>query len=278
MKIILSELSVWWFRASCLIMGGAILIITSALSGNRIRLKKEEFRPIIVCGVFSILGWMIFSAYGVSLMPAGRASIIAFTMPLWASILAAWFLGETVTPAKILGLSLGIAGLITLIGQDIYLAGTAQVGAFYMLLAAISWAIGTILIKRGSWNISILSNVGWQLVFCSIPVTIIAILFEPIPDLETLSTKAWLALLYIYLFPMTFCQWAYFKTITLLPASVAAIGTLLVPVIGVYSSHFILGESVGFAEILALLLIISALALVMLLPNFGSNQKKTDPI
>jgi drug/metabolite transporter (DMT)-like permease len=255
-------------------MGGTILILISGISGNRVRLKKDEYRPIIICGVFAILGWMIFSAYGVSLMPAGRASIIAFTMPLWASILAAWFLGESVTPAKIIGLSLGITGLIILIGQDIYLLGAAPIGAFYMLLAAISWAIGTILIKRGNWKISILSNVGWQLIFCSIPVTIIAILFEPVPDLETLPPKVWLALLYIYLFPMTFCQWAYFKTITLLPASVAAIGTLLVPVIGVYSSHFILGESVGYAEILALLLIIGALALVMLAPNFGSIKNE----
>jgi len=40
MKIILSEVSVWWFRALCLIAGGSILMALSALSGNRCRLQR----------------------------------------------------------------------------------------------------------------------------------------------------------------------------------------------------------------------------------------------
>ncbi len=72
-----------------------------------------------------------------------------------------------------------------------------------------------------------------------------------------------IALVYLFLFPMSFCQWAYFKTVGLLPASVAAIGTLMVPVIGVYSSHLILDENVGLSDLLALLLVLSALVLVI---------------
>lgn len=37
-------------------------------------------KPVLTCGCFAILGWMVFSAYGVSLMPAGRASNIAFSI------------------------------------------------------------------------------------------------------------------------------------------------------------------------------------------------------
>ena len=73
-------------------------------------------------------------------------------------------------------------------------------------------------------------------------------------------------MVYLFLFPMSFCQWAYFKTVGLLPASVAAIGTLMVPVIGVFSSNLILGEAVGMSELLALVLVVSSLALVLLLP------------
>ena len=106
MKIILSEMTVWWFRALCLIVGGCILLLISALSGNRWQLRTGEFRPVLICGTFAILGWMVFSAYGVSLMPAGRASIIAFTMPLWATLIAAFVLGERINSAKIAGLFL----------------------------------------------------------------------------------------------------------------------------------------------------------------------------
>jgi len=272
MKIILSEIQVWWFRALCLIVGGSILISLSALSGNRCRLQAGELKPVLICGSFAILGWMVFSAYGVSLMPAGRASIIAFTMPLWATLIAAWVLGERVSANKVLGLLLGLGGLAVLIGPDLLILQRAPLGALFMLLAAISWAIGTVLLKRIDWRLPTLSNIAWQILLSAIPVTLIALLNEPFPRLSDLSLPAIIALLYLFLFPMSFCQWAYFKTVGMLPASVAAIGTLMVPVIGVYSSHLILDERVGFSELTALLLILSALVLVLLLPALKSAR------
>jgi len=272
MKIILSELTVWWFRALCLIVGGCILMLVSALSGNRCKLRRQEIGPVLLCGSFAILGWMVFSAYGVSQMPAGRASIIAFTMPLWATLFAAYVLGERITMTKVVGLLLGLLGLGVLIGPDLLILKRAPVGAFFMLSAAISWAIGTVLLKKITWQVPTLSNIAWQLLLSSIPVTLVAAWSEPLPDLTTLSGSVVIALVYIFLFPMSFCQWAYFKTVGLLPASIAAIGTLMVPVIGVYSSYLILDEKVGIADLLALLLVLSALVLVLLIPAWKSHQ------
>jgi len=273
MKIILSEVSVWWFRSLCLMFGGSFLMLISALSGNRCRLYLDEVRPVLFCGSFAILGWMVFSAYGVSLMPAGRASIIAFTMPLWATIIAAWVLGERITVGKTAGLMLGLAGLGVLIGPDLLILKRAPVGALFMLLAAVSWGLGTVLLKRIAWRLPTLSNVAWQLLLSAIPVTLIAVLTEPFPDLSALSGRAIIALVYLFLFPMSFCQWAYFKTVGLLPASIAAIGTLMVPVIGVFSSYLILDERVGAGDIVALLLVLSALVLVLLVPAWTSSRR-----
>ena len=272
MKIILSELTVWWFRALCLIVGGCILMLVSLLSGNRCKLRRQEIGPVLLCGSFAILGWMVFSAYGVSQMPAGRASIIAFTMPLWATLIAAYVLGEPITLTKVAGLLLGLLGLGVLIGPDLLILKRAPVGAFFMLSAAISWAIGTVLLKKITWQLPTLSNIAWQLLLSSIPVTLVAAWSEPLPDLTTLSGSVVIALVYIFLFPMSFCQWAYFKTVGLLPASIAAIGTLMVPVIGVYSSYLILDEKVGIADLLALLLVLSALVMVLLIPAWKSHR------
>jgi drug/metabolite transporter (DMT)-like permease len=272
MKIILSEVSVWWFRALCLMFGGSFLMLISALSGNRCRLYPGEIGPVLLCGSFAIFGWMVFSAYGVSLMPAGRASIIAFTMPLWATMAAAWVLGERITAGKIAGLMLGLAGLGVLIGPDLLILKRAPIGALFMLLAAVSWALGTVLLKRIAWRLPTLSNVAWQLLLSAVPVTLIAALNEPFPDLSALSGRAVIALVYLFLFPMSFCQWAYFKTVGLLPASIAAIGTLMVPVIGVYSSYLILDERVGASDVIALLLVLAALVLVLLVPAWNNSR------
>ncbi len=271
MKIILGEMTVWWFRGSCLIAGGSILLMLSALSGNRWKIRLGEIPAVAFCSLFAILGWMVFSAYGVSKMPAGRASIIAFTMPLWATLFSALWLGERISVSKVTGLALGLAGLGFLIGPDLIVLKRAPIGAVYMLLAAISWGLGTILFKKGEWELPVISNVSWQLLFSAAPVLLIAMMTEPLPAIESFSPRVMVALAYIYLFPMSFCQWAYFKTVRLLPASVAAIGTLMVPVIGVYSSFLILDEQVGVNELIALSLILFSLVMVLLVPAWNNR-------
>jgi len=64
-------------------------------------------------------------------------------------------------------------------------------------------------------------------------------------------------------FPMIYCHWAYFTLVRIFPASIAAIGTLAIPVVGVFSSALILNETIGLNEILALILVVSALAVVL---------------
>ncbi|MEM7188675.1 MAG: EamA family transporter [Pseudomonadota bacterium] len=78
-----------------------------------------------------------------------------------------------------------------------------------------------------------------------------------------------MAILYLVTVPMVFCQWAFLKVVRIFPAAVAAIGTLAVPVVGVYSSALVLGEPVGWAEFAALVLISAALFFVLVLPSFG---------
>lgn len=264
MKIAFTELPVWWFRAGCLWFGGLGLIAIARLSGLSLRVPAVERGPLLVCALFNVVGWHLSSGYGVSLMPAGRAAIIAFTMPVWASLLGGVLLDEAITKAKLIGLALGMSGLAVLIGPDLMVLETAPLGALFMLMAAISWATGTVLIKRFHWSIPTTVLVGWQLIAGALPVSLGAVLLEAPPELSGLSNQTLIAVAYIFLFPMVFCQWAFFRTVRLFPAAIAAMGTLAIPVVGVYSSAVILGESVGWREFIALLLICGALASVLL--------------
>ena len=77
--------------------------------------------------------------------------------------------------------------------------------------------------------------------------------------------KAIVALTYTVLFPMIYCHWAYFTLVRIFPAGIAAIGTLAIPVVGVFSSTLILDEPVGISEVAALLLIVAALSIAFFL-------------
>ncbi len=266
MKLALAEIEVWPFRSLCLIAGGSALLILSRLRGRSIRVPTREIPPMLICVVFNILGWHLFSGYGVSMIEAGRASIIAFTMPVWATVFSRFVLGEALTGAKLLGLALGIAGLAVLIGPDLRSLGAAPLGAALMLGAAISWAIGTVTMKRFLWTIPVATLAGWQLLIGAVPITLGALAFGEYPDLTALSTPALVSLIYVLTVPMVFCHWAWFTVVRIFPAAIAAIGTLAIPIVGVFSSGLVLGEPIGVRELTALALVCAALAVVLVLP------------
>lgn len=273
MKTALAEIPVWWFRTFCLFGGGLSLLAISYFSGQRVRLRGREVAPLLVCAFFGILGWHLFSAYGVTLMPAGRAAIIAFTMPIWAAVLARIILGEPLTPLKLASLALGVAGLAVLIGPDLIDLREAPLGALCMLGAALTWGTGTVLFKKFDWAASTTALAGWQLSFAGAPVAIGAVVFQAPPDWPQISNEAYFSLAYVMAFPMIFCQWAYLRSVRTFPASLAAISTLGVPVVGVYSSALVLDEPVGYQEFGALVLVCMALTTVLVVPTLRRNRR-----
>ncbi len=147
MKLVLRELPPWTFRTACLLLGGLGLLLVCRLVGQPIRLPGDQLRPLLWTTLFNITGWHIFSAYGIMAMQAGRAVIIAYTMPLWSAILAVWLLGERPDWRQGVGLSLGLVGLLVLVSPDLGRLGASPVGLLCMLAPSWCWA-ADVLIKR----------------------------------------------------------------------------------------------------------------------------------
>ena len=267
MKIGLGEIPVWTFRTLCLFLGGFGVLCIAKANGLNLTIPRAELWPLLLVSLLNITGWHLCSAYGLITMDAGRAVIIGYTMPVWASILGPFILGERLTFARLIGLFLGIAGLLILIGSDIKALGSAPLGAIFMLGAAVTWAGGTVLLKYFRWTMPITVLTGWQLILGGIPVIIGAFILEPMTVLLHVSWQGALATGYVILIGNIFCFWAWVKVVNLFPAGVASIGTLAIPVIGVLSSALFLGEPVGFREIAALILVVTALSVVMVRPE-----------
>lgn len=262
-KISVSAIPPWTFRSYCLVLSGIGILILARAKGFKLKLPLHELKPLCFVALFNITGWHMFSAHGVLRMAASRAVIIGFTMPLWATILSALLLKERITSTRLTALVMGLGALALLIWPELDAVGAAPLGAVFMLGAAVSWALGTVLIKRTDWNTHTTVLTGWQLLLGSIPVVIGALVLEPGGVSLEVPTRAILALTYIIAFPMIYCHWAYFTLVRIFPASIAAISTLAIPVVGVFSSTLILNESIGVSEITALLLVVAALSIVV---------------
>ncbi|HVP79997.1 MAG TPA: DMT family transporter [Thermodesulfobacteriota bacterium] len=267
MKIGLKEIPVWTFRTLCLLLGGSGVLCLAKANGLRLVIPRSERWPLILVSLFNVTGWHLCSAYGLISMDAGRAVIIGYTMPVWASILSLFILGERLTLARLIGLLLGIAGLLILVGPDLNALGSAPLGALFMLGAAVTWAGGTVLLKYFRWTMPITVLTGWQLILGGIPVVIGAFILEPMSVLLHVSWRAALVTAYVILIGNILCFWAWIKVVNLFPASLASIGTLAIPVIGVLSSAAVLGEPVGVGEVAALILVVMALSVVLIRPK-----------
>jgi drug/metabolite transporter (DMT)-like permease len=275
LKISLSEIPPWTFRGLIAPTAAIFILLAGFLSRQKIRVPAGQWRPLIIASLFNVMIWHIFSAWGIRLLAAGQASIIAYTMPLWAVLFSILINKERPTTQRTVGLVAGLLGLGTLTIGDLGIYKIAPMGSALMLIAAVSWGLGTAIHKQVKWQMPASTLAGWQLLLGGLPITIIAILFEH--DLWpavicTISLAAIISTLLILIYPIIFCWIAWFRIVSEVPVSVSAISIMLVPVIGVYSSHLILQEPVGLREIGGLLLVCSALVLV-LLPPFQLKQE-----
>lgn len=276
LKVVLTEMGPLQFRTWCL-AGGAVGLALLALANRQsLKVPKGAWPSLVVASLCNVGLWNVCIAYGVPLLEAGRASILAFTFPVWGVIAGALIANEPLTRRRLLGVALGLAAILLLIGSDLAALGRSPVGALLMLGAAVGWALGTALMKRYPVNMPMLAYTAWQLAIPAVPVVLLALWggeggFNPF----ALSLWPMLGVAYNVFICFIFCYWAWMKLAVALPIAVSTLGTLLVPVIGLLSSAVLLGERPHLADYFALVLVLAALAVVLLPPNVFSRNAKT---
>ena len=107
-----------------------------------------------------------------------------------------------------------------------------------------------------------IAAVAWQIGLGTIPLAGAALAESP--DWGAVDLAGWLGLLYSCSVPLVLCYVTWFRALHLLPAATASIGSLLVPVIGVFAAAASLGEPLGLRQIAALGLTLAGVALAAL--------------
>ncbi len=268
MKLALAELPIFTFRALCAEAGGVLVLALAVAARQRLAVPREEWVPLLWLSLFTTTGWLYFTALGVTKIGSGRAVLIAYTMPLWSFLLGVALLNDRPTLRRWLGLVAALSGVAVMLSQDAERLLGAPLGVLAMLAAALSWAGGSVVLKKRAWRTPSLTLVGWQSVVGGVPICLAAALLDA-GELRPLSPTGWFALGYTIAVGTAFGVWAWFRCVQLLSISVASLGVLLVPVIGLSSSALLLDEPLGWPEWTALALIVCGLAAVMPLPRLG---------
>jgi len=280
LKIGVSEIAPFTFRAYTLAFSGLGLLAISVASGQSVRLPRRLWPIVIVLSVFNIAAWNGLVLFGLQHMPAGRSAILAYTMPVWAALITPFVLHERMSRRKLLGLALGAAGMLVLLGEDFTAIRGSPGGALMILAAAITWAIGTVLLRKYQPDLPPNTLSGWMMLIGWLPMVLAAPLLDPTfgHNLATLSGGAWFALIYNIVMAGTIAHWAWFTLARTLPVAVSSMSSLPVPVVGVFAGMLVLGERPGPAEWIALALVVAALVAVLWPGRSARTPASTAPL
>jgi drug/metabolite transporter (DMT)-like permease len=266
LKMGVAEIPPLTFRVLTLPFAGLGLLIVSKLSGESVRIPRQLWGKLVLLAMFNIAGWNSLVLFGVQQLPAGRSAILAFTMPIWSVLFSLALLHEPLSMRKIAGMVLGMLGMGVLLGDDIRHLERTPTAALLIVGAAVSWALGTVLLRK--WKLPVPQNTltGWMMLAGWIPIVALAPFFAPMP-LHAPSATAWFAIFYNIFLSGTLAHWAWYTLARTLPVAVSSMSSLPVPIVGVFSGMLLLGERPGPNEWIALALVVAALLAVLWAPK-----------
>jgi len=266
MKVVITEIPRLMFRGDCMVLASIGLFAIAWFSGQSLKVPAGRWRQLIALASCNIVGWNIFAIYGVSMLPSGRAAILGYTMPLWSALLSVWFLKEPLTRRRLTGLALGMSGMALLIGTELEKLGSAPVGVLLMIIAAIFWAAGLVIYKANPLPMPITSLTAWQALLGGIPMALAGHALDSV-DWDRISFWPMFGFWYNVFIGLLFCYWAWNKLVHMVPASVSSLGSLIIPVVGVFSGMIFLNEVPRWQDFAALVLVLTAIASVLLPPR-----------
>jgi drug/metabolite transporter (DMT)-like permease len=238
------EVSVWTFRAVSLTGGGLMLLAFARLRGMSLRIPREHWLAVAAAAIVYLVVWNLASTYAAILIPSGQAAILGFTMPLW-TVLVAWLLfGDRPTPRMLLAIGLAALGVVLLMVPAREAYRDAPAGFLLGLAAGLGWAVGTVILKRAAVPVPALVLTAWQLLIAAIPLSVGALWlgqgqwFLP-------SAGSLLVIAYITVVPIAIGNAAWFAIVGLLPASVAGLSSVMVPILAMVTGAIVHAEPLG---------------------------------
>ena len=238
------------------VVGGTFLIGFALLRGERLPRRFDDLRNIFVISLSITTVSSALLVFGVNRVPAGVASLMSSTMPLFTAVLSALLLGAAVSRVAGIGLGIGLAGTVILASPSLS-GDTAAIGIISLAVSALAWAFGTVYMKwRDFSRVSPVMLVGVQLAMSAVVLVPFALIVEG--TAETEWTVGLLGPVLYAAIPANAVTFALMATIVSRATPTQASATAyLIPVFGVFFGWLIRDEVLGAAEVIGGVLVVT---------------------
>lgn len=239
----------------------ASLILFAVLAILKKPLKPIHIPMTMLLGVLQTTGFTGLIIWALVEGGAGKVAVLTFTMPFWVMVMAWPMLGEKIRGMQWLAVALSLAGLCGII-EPWNFHGKLFSNAL-AISAGISWGLAVILAKKlhqRAPGMDVLSFTAWQMLFGSLPLVALAFLI-PAPPINWSHTLI-AAVLFNVILANSLGWWLWLYALHRLPAGVASMNSLLIPVIAVLAAWLQLGEVPSLYEGGGMLMIAIALTTI----------------
>lgn len=225
---------------------------------------RSERTGLFWVGELQVAGFLICSIIGLAIVPAGRAIVLAYTMPLWAIPIGLFVWPEPLGRNQLAGAAVGFAGLILFMNPGLvdWQDGRVLAGNALLVLAAIFWALGSCFYRRRSWRSPYWAQTLWQLAVSVIPVATIALAEDGgSPIYWSPGLIAILAYNCIVTTALGYFLWN--KVLSMMPAATAGQVLTLTPIGGFVLSTWMLGGPLTADVLASIVLIIGGIFITL---------------
>lgn len=261
-KALLAHVSPWWSTAFRSTVGMITLFIICAATRRLILPKRGDLPVILSVGLLHMTVFSLLVAISLQYVSAGRSAVLAYTTPLWVMPAARLWLGEALTPRRLVGIAFGLLGIAVMFNPMAFdwHNRNAVFGNALVLASAFVWAIAIVHMRAHRWVNGPFELSPWQLLLASVILCTLAAVFDGAPRIVGVAGFAGL-MTYGGIIGGGVAYWLAGVVTRQLPAGVTSLGLLGVPVVGTLASAFLLRESLGLDVWLALALIVGGIAL-----------------
>lgn len=264
--------------AALRIAAGLGTLVAIMAAQRRVHVPSRRDLPIVLSvGLAQIAAGVLIMNLALQVVPAGRSSVLVYTMPLWVAVLMALLFGVRPSRTELAGLGLGIAGIALLLNPSAIDWGAPGelLGTLALVFNAILWAAVTIHIRRHHWTASPLDLQPWQLLVALVPCVLFALVFEAGRAVRWEPSTV-LVLLFSGPLATAFATWASQSITRSLGPLASATGFLAVPVVGLLSGAIVLQEQLGIVDLVGFGMVLAGIAAASLLPRPAARGAEAD--
>jgi drug/metabolite transporter (DMT)-like permease len=250
------------FRALSMLFGVPCLALGLVFFKVPFTIPRQHWREVTVLALTNMVVWHVCVMIALPGLTSGRAAILGYTMPVFSALWGMSLYGQRLQARQAVGIAGAGAGVVLLLWHEVARLSGTPVSAAVLLFGTLIWALGTQQLRRTKIEVPTLAIAFWMTVIATVVVCAWSVATESarwaLPGTGVVGAIAFNAVLVF-----GFCHAAWFSLARSLPPVASSVSVCMIPVVGLLSGAWWLGEALHWQDFVAIVMIALAIATVL---------------